>query len=92
MTTGDAIPIFLDKELRDWIDIFSPKAQLPRDFILPSHCFLKGVGLNWERRGGEGEQERGNPSALPEQKHMEEENPLQEAFRQSNELSVIKDH
>lgn len=53
------------------------------------------MGLNWERQGGGGEQERewerGKESAPPEQKHMGEENPLQEAFRQSSELSVIKD-
>lgn len=38
------------------------------------------------------ENERGKASAPPEQKHMEEENPLQKAFRKSSGLHVIKDH
>lgn len=54
------------------------------------------MGLNWERQGGKEEQERewerGRTSAPAKQKHMVEENPLQEPFRKSSELNVIKDH
>lgn len=56
-------------------------------------CF---ISLSSERGGailGETKRwERGKAVVPPEQKDMEEESPLQEAFRQSSELSVIKDH